>query len=326
MSEQWGQQPTSPNSQPWSQQPFPPNPQNWGQQSFPANPQPWGQQTPPNQQQWGQQPTPPNQEPWGQQPIPPNQQPTPPDPQPWGQQQWGQQSVPSNPQQWGQQPANSGWQQPTFNPGQFQPLQPPPKKKRNRLWIILSIIGGILIFSCVLSGIIGNLGSKSTNTGSATSSQTATPTDTSTTVVQAVQPTDTPTATPTPVPTKTNAQIEAAYKASTINTTVAKLDKDGTADQGKDVHFTSMILNFVKDSTGTTAGANVSTQDYSSVIQVAFTAGTDITRLNKGDILEVWGTDQGVFSGTNAFGATIQEVGITANYMYDHTTNYQVNS
>lgn len=296
MSEQWGQQPTPPNQQQWSQQPFPPNPQNWGQQSFPSNPQPWSQQ-----------PTPPNQQTWSQQPIPPN-------PQQWGQQQWGQ------------QPTNSGWQQPTFNPGQFQPLQPPPKKKRNRLWIILSIIGGILIFSCILTGVIGSLGSKSTNTGSATASQTATSIDTSTNVTPTVQPTDTPTATPTPVPTVTAAQLEAAYKASTINTTVAKLDKDGTADQGKDVHFTCMILKFVKDSSGNTAGANVSTQDYSSIIQVVFTSGTDITRLNEGDTLEVWGTDQGVFSGTNAFGGTVQEVGITANYMYDQTTNYQVNS
>ena len=40
-------------------------------------------------------------------------------------------------------------------------------------------------------------------------------------------------------------------------------------------------------------------------------------------ILEVWGTDGGVFSGQNAFGGTVQEVGIAAQYMTDKTTNYQ---
>ncbi len=87
-------------------------------------------------------------------------------------------------------------------------------------------------------------------------------------------------------------------------------------------------MNFVKDSSGNTAGANVDAQDSysSSVIQVTFTPGTDITKLNEGDILEVWGTDDGTFSGTNAFGGTIQEVSITAQYITDQTTNYQADN
>lgn len=124
------------------------------------------------------------------------------------------------------------------------------------------------------------------------------------------------------------AQTEAEYKANTIYTTVANLDKDGNADKGEDVHFLSKILSFVKDSDGNTAGANVSDPySYSiSVIQVLFTPGTDITRLNGGDTLEVWGNNEGVFSGTNAFGVTIQEVAIAARYMFDQTTNYQVDA
>lgn len=229
----------------------------------------WGQQPPsPNQQSWGQQPSSPNQQPWGQQPPPPYQQP------------------------WGQQPPNVGWQQQTFYPGQFQPPQPPPKKKGNRqLWIILSIVGGVLILSCVLFAVIGSFISNNSSIGGATAPQT-----------------------------------EADYKASTTDITVTNLDKDGSVDKGKEVHFTCTILNFVKDSTGNTAGANVTTQGYASIIQVAFTSGTDLTQLNAGDVLEVWGTDQGVFSGKNAFGATVQEVEIMAKYMNDQTTNYQANS
>jgi hypothetical protein len=103
------------------------------------------------------------------------------------------------------------------------------------------------------------------------------------------------------------------------------LDKDGNADNGKDVHFTCKILKFVKDDSGNTAGANVESPDsYStSVIQVIFPSGTDITQLNEGDTLEVWGTDQGVFSGKNAFGGDVQEVGVGSLYMTDTTTGYQ---
>src|SRR5579872_25873 len=214
--------------------------------------------------QWGQQPANPNQQPWSQPPSSPNQQP------------------------WGQPPINSDWQQPTFNPGQFQPPQPPPKKRRNRLWIILSIVGGVLVLSCVICSVIGSFLPKSSSTDRAAANPTVTSIATATKAAQVVQPTVKPTATPTPVPsptpvpTETSAQIEADYKTSTINTTVAKLDKDGTADVGKDVHFTCTIVNFVKDSTGNTAGANVSNDDTASIIQVGFTSGTDITQLNTG--------------------------------------------
>ncbi len=174
--------------------------------------------------------------------------------------------------------------------------------------------------------------------GNTTTSQSAVPTNVATKVVQVVQsttvptpkPTLAPTATPTPKPSPTESasQTEAGYKNSTTSTTVANLDKDGSADQGNDVHFTCKILKFVKDSTGTTVGANVTTLDYSSisVIQVTFTSGTDLSQLNENVILEVWGNDQGEFSGTNAYGGTIQEVSITAQYMSDQTTNYQANS
>ncbi len=143
-------------------------------------------------------------------------------------------------------------------------------------------------------------------------------------------PTPIPTPSPTPIstPTETPAQTEADYKASTTSITVSNIDKDGNADQGADQHFTGEILGFVKDATGNTAGANVTDPEASSpsVIQVAFPDGTDVTQLNAGDTLEVWGNNQGVSSGSNAFGATIQEAGIDAQYMNDTTTNYQAGS
>lgn len=96
------------------------------------------------------------------------------------------------------------------------------------------------------------------------------------------------------------------------------------ASSHKQVHFTAQILNFVKDDSGNTAGANVDTPNSfsTSVIQVAFPVGTDLSQLNQSDIIEVWGIDDGTSSGQNAFGGTVQEVGITALYMSDLTTNY----
>lgn len=116
---------------------------------------------------------------------------------------------------------------------------------------------------------------------------------------------------------------EQQYKDSTTFTTVANLDKDGNNDSGKDIHFIATILNFVKDDSGNTAGANVTDPDaIGSIIQVAFPSGTDLNQLNTGDRLEIWGTDQGTATGTNAFGATVHEVVISALYMTDQTTGY----
>ncbi|MGH2495943.1 MAG: hypothetical protein ACRDIV_14720 [Ktedonobacteraceae bacterium] len=116
---------------------------------------------------------------------------------------------------------------------------------------------------------------------------------------------------------------EQQYKDSTTTITVADLDKDGNTVSGTDVHFTATILSFVKDSNGNTAGANVSDPgSYSGIIQVLFPAGTDITQLNTQDTIEVWGTDEGTFTGTNAFGVTVHEVAVSALYLDDQTTGY----
>ena len=193
---------------------------------------------------------------------------------------------------------------------------------------IVGIGCGALVALVVLIAIIAAAGSQSQ------SSTTSTSPGGQSTVAPANQPTSIPTTPPTvvptpqptvvtPTPTLSAAELEAAYKASTIDTTVATLDKNGNADMGKDVHFTATILNFVKDGSGNTAGANVDDPNTSGVVQVAFPSGTDISQLNVGDTLEVWGTDGGTASGQNAFGATIQEVVIGANYITDQTTGYQ---
>lgn len=226
-----------------------------------------------------------------------------------------QQLPPNQPQyppqgQWSVSPPDQG-------PVPYQ-WAPPPKKSRKKLWLIIGAVIAVLVIGGIAAGASGG----STSSTPDTTSQATQPAQ----ATQALaKPTVRPTATPTTAPTQTQAQIEATYKASTKSTTVTSLDKDGSADQGEEVHFTGVILNFVKDSNGNTAWANVDDLSLSStsVVQVAFPSNTDLSQLNQEDTLEVWGTDEGVFSETNAFGGTIQEVVITAQYMFDQTTNYQ---
>lgn len=179
-------------------------------------------------------------------------------------------------------------------------------------------------------GGISNILSSTNSTTTATStSPTQVPTTTAKNIVQTSKPTaiptQKPTPTPTPEPTQSPQQIEASYKATTTDTTVADVDKQGNNYKGQNIHFTARIINFVKDDSGTTAGANVDNLNdgTSSVIQIAFPIGVDLSRLNQQDIVEVWGTDGGTFSGTNGFGATVQEVVVESLYITDQTNGYQ---
>jgi hypothetical protein len=238
------------------------------------------------------------------------------------------------PPQWQQQP---NYTQPqTYNPPQQPPI--PPKKHVSRTnKILFSVIGAVVnifilaiiidIASCSAAPPahpVPNLNATATanvdnltataNNAAVNAGLTAA---TSNLTQNALAPTPVP---PTPTPTQSPAEVEKAYKASARDTTVADLDKKGASGNGNIVHFTATIRGFVKDSNGNTAAANVSTDTSSSVIQVVFPDNTDVTKLNENDTLEVWGIDAGVFSGTNAYGGTVQEVGIQAQYLTDQTT------
>jgi hypothetical protein len=206
--------------------------------------------------------------------------------------QWQQQPFPQQPNT--SYPPQQPFPPPQFNQHQYSPQyqqqsptmsqQPPPKKKHGTLFWILLLVGILLGFG-LLSIIL----------------------------IAVLQPASTP------------VLSEGAYKDSATFTSVSELDKDGNSDQGKSVHFTCKILNFVKDSNGNTAAANVEPSDtlFGSIIQVGFPSGTDLSQLNADDTIEVWGIDNGVSSGQNAFGTTVQEVTVSAQYMTDLTTNYQ---
>lgn len=109
--------------------------------------------------------------------------------------------------------------------------------------------------------------------------------------------------------------------------TVAGIAKDPNSYKGQTVKFDAVILNFVQDSNGNTAGANVSDpNDYSSFIQIEFTPGLSVKNINKGDTVAVWGQVLGAFSGTNAYGGTITEGAVQEVYLHDTNTGYNDSS
>ena len=179
-------------------------------------------------------------------------------------------------------------------------------------WVLL--VGGVII-----GGIAGFLSPTTTTPPAVQPTQQVT-----TQPVPTLAPTEVPQPTPTvaPLPTQSPAQVEKAFKSRTQATTIATLDKQGNAYKYIKVHFTGTLSSFVKNSDGITDAANVRDPNSSGVILIAFPSGIDLEKLNEGDTLEVWGIDAGMISGTNAFGATIQEVAVVAMYITDKTTGY----
>ena len=120
-----------------SYDPNQPQPPDSGQQPQPPYGQPGQPQQPPYEQQWGQQPQP-----------------------PYGQPPYGQAQQPPYEQQWGQQPpqgyAPTQYVAPAYGaqpaPGYMPPQQP--GRSRRGLWIALAIIGGLIVLSCAVCGVL----------------------------------------------------------------------------------------------------------------------------------------------------------------------------
>lgn len=87
--------------------------------------------------------------------------------------------------------------------------------------------------------------------------------------------------------------------------------------------FQAVVVNFVPDSNGNNAAANVADpNDYSTVVLIKFSTLLSVQKINKGDSITVWGQGDGSLTGTNAFGATIHEGAVQELYLHDSTTGY----
>lgn len=186
-------------------------------------------------------------------------------------------------------------------------------KQKRVIWIVTGVIAGLIII-----GTIASAGSKSkatTSTTSPTSAAHSAPTT-------AAAPTTAPPATSPPT-TQSQAQIVQGYQNSTTSVTASQLANDPSTYKGQGVTFTGTIDTFLQDSSGNTTAMNVADpNDPTSVIYVQLSNTADVTQMNKGDTVVIWGDALGSVSGKNAYGGTINQSAVNEVYLTDQTTNY----
>ncbi len=127
---------------------------------------------------------------------------------------------------------------------------------------------------------------------------------------------------PTTSPPKPHAQVVADYKASAQQVTLANLQKDPNAYKGKVITFTTTITKFLQDSSGNTGAMNVDDPNDFSSAYVNLSSYIDLSKLNKDDTVQIWGTGLGILSGKNAFGGDVNVPGVNETYLLDATTGY----
>jgi ribose 5-phosphate isomerase RpiB len=109
--------------------------------------------------------------------------------------------------------------------------------------------------------------------------------------------------------------------------TVSQIVNDPAIYYPGAVTFTATIDDFLQNSSGETAAMNVTDpNDPTSVLYVQLSLWADVTQMNKGDTVVIWGTGEGTVSGKNGFGGSIQEAAVQENYLTDTTTGYQDDS
>ena len=182
-------------------------------------------------------------------------------------------------------------------------------------------------------------------TGSNTEAQKGTaaaPTVAASTATLTAKPTPAPTAKPTLVPTakptaaptlppttaaQGQAAIVGAYEATATKVTVSQLGNSPSTYNGTTVTFDAVIYNFLQDSSGSTTAMNVyDPSDPTSFAYIQLSPFADVTQMNKGDTITIWGDGAGDVTTQNAYGGTIHETAVTETYLADTTTGYADNS
>ena len=216
-----------------------------------------------------------------------------------------------------------------------------------KTWVLIT--AGVVVLLVVVSVLTA----KPTPTAKATATAISTPKTTATatptpkpTATATPTPKPTATATPTPKPPATatptakatatpkpkatptpQATIVADYEASCTAATVSQQVNSPGSYDGTSVTFQATIVNFLQDSSGDTTAMNVSDpNDITSLMYIQLSDYADVTQMNKGDTVTIWGDANGDISGKNAYGGTINESSAYEVYLTDTTTGYADNS
>lgn len=106
--------------------------------------------------------------------------------------------------------------------------------------------------------------------------------------------------------------------------TVSQIVNNPATYNGRAIRFSARTINFLQDASGITTAMNVTDpNDPSSVLYVQLSPGADPTKMNKGDMITVWGFGVGTLSAKNAFGAAIIAPAVSEIYLSDAKTGYE---
>ncbi len=131
------------------------------------------------------------------------------------------------------------------------------------------------------------------------------------------KPSSSPTPTPTDIPHDAN-----GFPENYQNVTVANLSKAPSDYNNKTIVFTCDVLSFPKDSSGNATAINCSDpNDYGSIVQIDATV-YDVTKINTGDTINIYGQGAGAFTGKNAYGGDVTESLVSGMYINDITSGY----
>ncbi len=147
-----------------------------------------------------------------------------------------------------------------------------------------------------------------TGTPEATKTFTITP---SPTITSTPRPTNTATATPLPSPTVDIAADKATYPAIDVR----DLDKAPGKYQGQKMVLAGEVFNIKEEKAGTSLQIWVGVPETGDLIPVAVAFAGSLPGLYENDAVVVYGKGNGTFSGKNAYGGTITQPLVVAQYV-----------
>ncbi|HEY5108667.1 MAG TPA: hypothetical protein VII96_03560 [Acidimicrobiales bacterium] len=114
------------------------------------------------------------------------------------------------------------------------------------------------------------------------------------------------------------------YESATTATTVAQLAANPAAYAGRSVAFTAVIAAFVLDSSGGAMAMYVSEPATpTTVVLVQLSQSDDVTRINTGDTVVIWGDATGRVNYANTIGQPADVTNVNQVYLSDRTSGYQ---
>ncbi len=109
-----------------------------------------------------------------------------------------------------------------------------------------------------------------------------------------------------------------------VSATVSEISDNLSMYDGDDARFDAMISEFIQDAAGVRVGMDVAGLVHAFTLVLAkFPTGVVPSPLQRGDKVEITGSNVTVAKGTNSVGALVHEVSLKATSILDLASNTQ---